>query len=398
MDSKFFDIPFRTISSDSDFCCKDGEVLISDDESVSDVFTDSSINLTDLISFALVRETLPGWHVNPDVFPMKTLIASEPSMEYWTKLASQLLSRFISEADNNSLFVAPFYVMAAWKTKSGNFLSPSQPRFMIPNSSVPLVATDGDIRSSELDFKVAGALGCLYFKMKTSEILRDYIGKIDSLVILVSSPAQSYDSYHSFLPEKHVTTVSFCESLDPKTGEIAKRRICTETLGLAWKANESETIKSNTLKFYPFAEVPLSEVDLAREWTRCEPINSDYKEIKASYSYDEILKSSNDFKGGLTIIEGNDEEIDITTRPLKLSGAGKLKRVTKIYLRGKYTPGNLKIKVLASRDMLKWWCISSRKGGTVVSLPGSLFRFYKVNVSGFLAQGENLQGIVCETN
>ena len=46
--------------------------------------------------------------------------------------------------------------------------------------------------------------------------------------------------------------------------------------------------------------------------------------------------------------------------------------------------------------MLKWWCISRREGGTMVVLPRSVFRFYKVGITGMLQQGETLEGLAVE--
>lgn len=397
MSSKIFDIPFRTKSNNSDFICKDGEILEYDNATLNDgLNTDVSLENLPVpeTDFALVRTVLPGWHINPDVFPSKTLIASNPSMEYWTKLGAQLLSQFQSEASLQKLFVAPFYVLAVWKTMDGHYVSPSSPLMLVPNSNVPLVATNSDIDSKELDFKIAGAVCSLYFRIKAPETLRDWVGKISSLELLVSGPLQTYDTFHAFLPYKHVTTDSYCESLDLKSGEIAKRRICTETLNLAWKANTSSAGSSTGtgIKYQSFASIPFGDIDLYDSW---KPVPLSFTlEENQKISYEEIEKGSSVASVSLPVqIEGKGETVRIITRPIKLSGGGKLKIVDKVHLRGDYDPALLTILIHGSRDMLTWWCISKRKGVSVVSLPRSRFRFFKIEVVGYLAKSHKLQGL-----
>ncbi|MCH5242324.1 MAG: hypothetical protein J1F67_07850 [Muribaculaceae bacterium] len=406
------DLPFRSPSSASDFSCKDGEItsLIP--------YPSSGSLITPDIDFAIVRDRLPGWHLHPDQYPMKTLIASDPSMEYWTSLGAQLLSQFQSEAANQGLFVSPFYVMAAWKTYEGYHLSPTRPVLLTPNSEVPLVATDGDINATELEFKIAAAVCSLYFRMRAPEVLRDWVGIIESLDIFVSEPLYSYNTFKAFLPYKHVTTDNSCECLDLNSGEITTKRICTDTLTLAWKANLGGTGMGDThssifamlistngltmssgsatkdkelgverLHMIRIASVPLSEVDLKDKWSPLSFIN----EPQPLPNNTVTLK-----EGQELIIQGMDREISLSTRPLKLTKAGEFKRLVRAYLRGNFTPENLTFSFYGSYDMLTWWKISERKGGAVLAFPSSRFRFFRAEVKGILASGENLQGISIE--
>lgn len=394
MSSKFFDIPFRKISSDSDFICKDGEIFLADNVIIKEGQDTAFPYLEGLdthppvpeVDFALVRTTLPGWHIHPDNYPVKTLPASDPSMEYWTKLGAQLLSQFRSEADMQNKFVSPFYAMAVWKTVTGHYLSPSLRQLMTPNSAVPLVATDGEITAKELEFKIAGAVCDLYIKMRAPEILRDWVGKIASLELLVSNNLHSYDSFQAFLPSKHVTTDSYCESLDLSTGVIAKRRICTDTLSLAWKANTRELRDEiQGIKYYCIASIPLGEVDLYEDWKSIGDKGFGIRDYGFGIN-DEGLSMT-------CAVWGTGEEMRLVTRPIKLSGAGELKKVRWIALRGNYDPSKLTVTIHASRDMMQWWPVAKRKGGTVLFLPHSSFRFYKIEISGHLAETQNLQGL-----
>ena len=407
MSFNIFDIPFRTRSSESDFLCKDGEISSGTDP----LLGDNTEAPTPEISFFLVRDILKGWHNHPDVYPAAILAASEPSMEYWTNLGARLLMSFQAEASEQSLFVTPFFVTAAWKTVTGIYLKPSPPQIMIPNSKAPLVTTAEEINKQEPEFRVAGAVCSLCMKMKAPEVLRDWVGKIASLEILVSDSLHTYDTLRTFMPRRRVTTDAWCRSLDPITGETADRRICTDTLPLAWTtattgeiiqttATSAETLRN--LHFHPFFSVPLSEADRLESLTKCTPdsdIGFRLIPTEGDLTYAQILNSSKPAQiSRPVIIEGNGGEIDITTRPLKFSGAGTLKKVRRIYLRGDYEPERLTISVYASRDMLKWWRVSVRSGGTVAALPPTPFRFYKLRIEGVLAEGFNLQGFTVETD
>lgn len=417
MDRKFFDIPFRNRTPDSDFHCPDGEIsdisnarIICSDGEMLDA--DSFLNQGELwtsetvpvpqISFALLRDILPGWHANYNIYPSKTLIASQPSMEYWTSLAGQLLERFQSEATLENLFVSPFYATAAWRMSDGTLRAPAEGTLLIPNSDVPLVATEGSPEAEELEIRVAGAVCRLLVKMPLQEVLRDWVGRIKSLEILVSSPLQRYETLTSFIPERRATTAAFCESLDLDSGEISRRRICSDILPLAWKAyvrgtsnwDSSEGFEER--KFYRFASIPLGEIDLLKDWktpgvTGPGEIVFGLNNKGVAYS---VLQEPGKgaMKSKTVTVEGIGEEMRLVTRPLKLSGAGELKVARKLFLRGNYDPSSISIAVSASREMLHWQTISKRKGGTMAMLPCSPFRFYRLEVSGRLAPGETLEG------
>lgn len=424
MDSKFFDIPFRTPCEEGDFNCKDGELEflniggieewnlnnggLTDGDKEGTTGSERDI-LTPVVDFAGVRDVLKGWHINSDQFPAKTLVASEPSMEYWTKLAAGLLNQFQSEAFLQNLFVAPFYVTAAWKMKEGVYLKPAKATLIIPNSEVPPVATDSLIEKEELEFRIAAALCTLYMKMEAPESLRDMVGKIVSLEVFISRPLHTYDSFRTFVPARRVVTNAYCESLNLTTGKISRERVCTETLPTAWIAGlkgqkmEDETDRAEgsqnyrEREFYTFASIPLGDVDLATEWIRIDKYVegnwSSPEERGEGIRYCDIGQSLRKGKSSAYVVEGKEGEVALTTRPLKLSGAGMVKNVSRIYLRGKYQPEKMTIRVYGSRDMLVWWCISQRKGGSVAMLPKTGFRFYKIEVKGYLSIGEKLEGI-----
>ena len=411
MGKKYIDVPLRSKSEETDFFCKDGEI-----ESVSGVrfkmcdsgeseepevsYREGSGNDTAPVpdvDFALVRDVLPGWHVNYDQFPVKTIIASEPSMEYWNSMGAQLLSQFVTEASSQDLYVSPFYVMGAWKGVDGRYICHSDPVMLIPNSKIPLVATDGDTGSTELEMKIAGAVCSLYFRMRAPEVLRDWVGRIASLEILVSEPLYKYDTYHAFIPSKHVNSDNHCVSLDPTTGEIAGRLVCSETLKLAWKWNVEYRIHNtelrmnqipNGMKFYPVGSVTLGDVDLKGEWEKVS--GKEYTSGSMVYGAGETGRSDSNL-----MVVGKGEGISLLTRPIKLGSAGELKHLRRVRLRGNYDSNKLEFRIEGSHDMLEWWCIARRKG-SVVALGCHGFRFYRIRITGKLEEGENLQGVSIE--
>lgn len=390
------DIEFRSQSRASDFACKDGEIegLGADNH----FFNREEESLRPLRSVALewglVRERLGGWHLLADSFPAKPVLASEPSMEYWNEMAARVLGQFHSDATVAGQFVFPFMVTGAWRLTDGSYAWHTSPVTLTPNSGVPPVCTNGDITSTELEMKVAAAVCGLRFKMPLSEVLRDFTGVVESLDIFVSEPLLRYDSYHSCIPSRRVGSDIWCECIDPESGEIVRQRVSDVELPLAWKSNESWA-DTKDLNFRRFASVPLGELDRAFEWSDIERIGGTiygfsgeqvkYSAIEARGAYPE--------KSVATVIEGFGEMIDVTTRPLKLGDAGKLKRVRCVRLRGSYNPRELTISVYGSRDMQKWWLLSKRKGGTMVMLPCSPFRFFKASFQGLLGEGETLQGL-----
>ena len=394
MVNKIFDIPFRSFSTDSDFVCMDGEVAMMAGSGLSSgENTGKTTPPVPDIDFALTREVLAGWHAMADNFPAKTLTATEPTMEYWNKLASQLLGRFQSEAASQKMFVSPFYVTAVWKTKDGIYLSPTEPLLMIPNSEVPAVTTDSDVKKEELEFRIAAAVCGLKFRMRAPEILRDFVGEIVSLEIMTSEPLYNYHNFPTALPTRNLNTESYCRSLDPETGEITDQRVCTATLDNAWTI-PYPTIKTSELNYYRFASVPLSEVDRFENWGMEYIIRNIEKESKG-IKYQTLQQGLEDLSTSLRCItiRGDGSKIDITTRPLKLSGAGIFNRIRKVFLRGHFDPTPLTVKVYGSRDMNRWWSIGIRKGGAMVQLPPSMFRFYKISVSGVLPEDETLEGL-----
>ena len=399
MAKKIFDIPFRWRTNNSDFLCNDGELesVPSPDENFGDnqLFPTSPgfsyddklpASLQSLTSFALKRTTLPGWNINPDQYPMKTLVASEPSMEYWNKLTAQLLGRFQSEAASQNLFTAPFYAKAAWKLTTGQYISITDPFLLTPNSQIPVVTTDGNILADEVKFKVAGAVCSLTLKMTAPEWLRDWVGIIEALEIFVSNPLIKYDSLTSLLPSKNVTTDNYCEAIDPVSGNVKRTRVCTESLPIGWKAAKLETLKETS--YIRYASIPLADVDLLRDRS-----SLDAWVTPAGEEFNSSLSSSSD-KSKFTdpvIIFGRNETVNLKTRPIKLSSPGELKRVSQIFLRGHFSPQSITFTAYGSRDMLHWWKIATTRGN-ILQLPRSSFRFFSLEISGLLAEGETLEG------
>lgn len=416
MGSKFFDLQFLTRSDSSDFSCKDGEIESCEglriEAAGQRIDTDGKYSHTTAgtaeippipqVEFALKRTILPGWHSYPDLYPAKTVAATKPTMDYWNKMASSILLRFQSEASIHNLFVNPFFAMAVWKMTDGSRLSATNPQLLIPNSKVPLVSTDGDVSDDELNLRVTGAVTQLWLKMQAPEILRDWVGKIAGLEILVSDPVQSYNSGRDFIPVKNVSTDSWCESLDAATGIISRERVCSENQPLAWVVpglgvtHPENSSPDSATKFYPFAIVPPRDVDLAEQWTAAgdDGVGTTIAGSSlAGFKYESLLSTgSTDSTPKEAVLYGTGSEFELMTRPLKLTGAGRFKRGHRVYLRGNFDRRRITISVYGSRDMQNWYCVARRTGGAVVVLPPTYFRFFKIGATGMLRRGEELQG------
>lgn len=409
MGSNFFDLPFLLPTPVSEFCCKDGEISIAENVTVfcdgteTDI-SDSLFDYTDQpplpeVDFALSRSVLAGWHLSTDQFPNKILATVDSSMEFLTDMASRLLLQFKSDASYQNMFVSPFFAMAAWKSVSSRYLRTSEPVLLVPNSRIPLVASEGVTASEEITMKIAGAVCSLNFRFHLNEQLRDWVGKISSLDILVSESLHNYNSLTTLFPSRRATTDSWCESLDRNSGTISRKRLTSETFPLAWQAadfGKDFTItdaSGSSLKYYPFASVDLGDVDLAQTWKvpgndigrflynpKTGFTQSDLTEVKAVRNRSVILK-------------GEGKEINLKTRVLKLGSGAKLKRISAVRLRGFYDDSKITLTVEGSRDMRHWWIISKRKGGGVARIGTASFRFFRVAVTGVLRNGDQLHGI-----
>lgn len=426
MSSKYFDIPFLPRSHRSDFSCKDGEISSAKNLLINGVDAEAFISSSLIgsgsypseegginvppepeVDFAMVRTTLNGWHVSPDDFPSLTLSAKEPTMEYWNDLVRGLLTQFKTEVRSQHLFVAPFFVMAAWKTVAGTYLNSTKPLLMIPNSELPWIGTYDSTDASEVNFKIAAAVGSLYFKIKAPEVLREWVGIISSLEILVSSPLIEFSNDQPSLPVRRVSPTTFSRCLDLTTGKISDERITTVTFPQAWKGvsnysgtftgiESSEITEISTMKFYPFASVPLGEVDRATVWGAAGLRGIGdflYGYSRDGIKYSALLGIPETASPKDIIITGEGKSFSLTTRPLKLTKGGEFKMCRFIYLRGHYTSSNITLEVEGSRDMQKWWKIAKSTGNTVAVLPHTYFRFFRVSVTGVLGMDETLEGL-----
>lgn len=639
MEDKIYDIPFIARTEASDFACRDGEIESAENLIITDSAPSSSDGeeanaipfgfqkdfKTEFppvpdIRFALLRETLPGWHLNPDQYPSVQMECANPSLDNWGKMALQALSAFYDQASTANLFVAPFLVLAVWKSPEGNYISPSSPVLMIPNSEPILASTVGNTDSEELDVRIPSALCSLYHKITLPETLRDWVGKIDCLEILISDPLFRFDSSQAMIPARRQTASAFSLSLDSLSGSASERKVCTDTLTTVWKPQTIIDSLARLYQFHTFASFPLGELKTLASYQKTKPlfdsietalkteamvpsyspnsivgaegaidfkgrkilwnpykISPDYQPLNqvmcessdsvlprwvfhpdpdaTEYHYTDrggvgrkislkrhpflygsyfdgglssnldefevvatqdstgnktelegyILDSEQDepfaftdkglqnlavgriialcrafrsaglvatvsptlyvfsetgiylFKenssgiwsdagllaryvlknpesiliypqtisfvtvSGETVtiegtkvkavsstegssstitkvsVVGTGEDGTLTTRPLKLSGAGELKRVRKVFLRGYFDPMEITMTLLGSRDMRNWYILAVREHGSVLSLLGSPCRFYKVKIIGTLSPSSSLQGLSIET-
>lgn len=315
MSDKTYDIPFLAPSESNDFACRDGEIESADNM----IFTESDLSSENggtnaipldfqkdfkteippipAIRFALLRETLPGWHLNPDQYPSLRMECSNPSLENWSKMASRALSAFYSQASEANLFVTPFLVLAAWKTRGGAYVSPSAPVLMIPNSEPIVASTEGSTSSESLDIHIPAAVCSLCHKIVLPEVLREWVGKIESLEILISDPLFHFDSSEALIPTEKLTTAAFTLSLDSLNGSASERKVCTDTLSTAWQSQTDINSLSQLYQFHTFASFPLSELKTIDTYQKTIPL---YSSVEITLKGDGIIPSysANSIVGG----------------------------------------------------------------------------------------------------
>ena len=112
---------------------------------------------------------------------------------------------FVQSAHEHNKFVYPFFVRYALKTKSGQYICPSTPALMIPNTQqAPCPFIDGDNLVFDGDyyarakFNVRAFVGQLYFKIANSsaafaDIIDSIKDVVDSVVIAVTPPVYTYN-------------------------------------------------------------------------------------------------------------------------------------------------------------------------------------------------------------
>lgn len=414
MDGKFFDIPFLPLSALSDFACKDGEIasfsgcIMTDRSAIYPPSGDqpSSGLLQELlgerppapeVTFALSRAVLPGWHINYDAYPLKHMNCSSPSAENWGEIATELLDRFETEALGQNLFTSPFLVMAAWRLKNGALLSPSSPVVMVPNSTFPLVSTAGSIDSSSLDLRVIAALCSLFWKISLPEKLREWVGKIEGIEILLSRQQKFYDPSRKFLYATRVSPQGYSLSLDPATSSIVSTPVCTEVQPVAWiPVAAGPEVAGSSLSsldsFFTVSSIPLGSLVPIGDF---QPVDHNCGNLAYIYSNNPSLrdisaKSDSVIKYPLFMAIGG--EISLITRPMKLSDAGLFKRVRKAFLRGNFIPQEINLSVYGSRDMRHWYLIGKRSGGSVLFLNPVSSRFLKLKIEGTPSAGSTFEG------
>lgn len=296
MKEKYFDLPFKSRSMESDFNCKDGELdsfeglspvfgSESDDAPEENPGSDADAMLPGYtldyrpsipdppeISFSLVESVLKGWQVSVDSYPAMTVATDDTTIEGMGKMAARLLSRFKADARDRNLFTSPFLAIAVWKLESGAFVSPSLPVMLIPNSSRPAVAATAGLENTESEFRITAASGKLFSRISLPESLREWTGKIESLEIMVSRQMRLYDEDNGMVFGKRVTCDSFSLMMDPSTGISTEKAVCMETLSQGWKPAEApwsvkESTPAGLHTFFTVASIPLEELRPSESFT-----------------------------------------------------------------------------------------------------------------------------------
>ena len=323
MEGKYYDIPFQGPTALSDFACKDGEiekasgVVITsgnDEENTGTEGSEPYQFIKDFSpelppapepEFALKRSVLTGWHLYPDAFPAKDVIQTDLSPEGWGKTAKTILKNFMDEARNKCLLVQPLLMLAVWRLKSGGYISPSSPQLLIPDSEAPTV-TVSSIDRNDTELKIAASLCRIVWRIRVPETMRDFIGRISSLEIMISRPLQLYDPDSDFIYTRRYTPQNFSACINEETGMPEEKEVCTVNLDHAWlpqggTGSISETSVASLTEFFSLASIPLGALQSSYEFRELEydfqSLNEVYTGVSYTPSY--AMFSLKSAKGGI---------------------------------------------------------------------------------------------------
>lgn len=208
-----------------------GDCLCSDGE----VASLSGCRLSDLkpeVSFRLERAVLPGWHHHPDILPAMEVASPGDSSESWGARALTLLNDFADAAARNSLFVEPFFAMAALRLYDGSRVSPTSPVLLIPNSSAPAVAGSPDFDAPDMKMQIAAAVCRLKVTVAKPQYSAEW-RKVAAIEIFVTPAIHLWFRKEAPVPYHRLAPEVFSLSVDT-SGELREHRVTDSRLPMAW--------------------------------------------------------------------------------------------------------------------------------------------------------------------
>ena len=275
-------IPFRSKSCSGPYLCRDGELEICEgfhtvsssenplaqsedgEEGTVLIEKDYTIPAPPLpdVSFRLRGATLSGWHIHPDMTPSRTVRAGKKTDD-WSNEAKEILTSFLEEASGNNLFLRPFFVIAAWKLTDGNYLTPTPPLLMLPNSEAPLISAGASDDIEELEFSVHWMVCRLQYSFRLHPIPEYFRGKIEGLSIMASDPLQLFDLSQGLKDMRPASTANYSHYYDESTGLCQEKRLTSATFPRGWKPRPTSgwSQREGLLSLTEFREISLIDME-----------------------------------------------------------------------------------------------------------------------------------------
>lgn len=187
------------------------------------------------VEFGLARRIVAGWHNHLSNPPSAIVAAGKPTEDDWGVRAMETLSRYSDDATAQGLFVAPFFVIYAFRMHDGNRILPGPPMLMIPNSSAPEIGCAGNWESAEMKMTIAAAACSLQFRVNGSAAVKASGCGITHLDILVSPPVMTHDLQGKPVCRHRRVPTVFSHSLGPDD-TCREHLVYEDSFPVGWQA------------------------------------------------------------------------------------------------------------------------------------------------------------------
>lgn len=282
MKSKTITIPLRLPSATDEWLAPDGEVasysnMTATDDDLRPDTTPAplpemafTLNLPPAPKpeFSLLRTTLPGWHINPETLPTKAVKITDRNPI--DKAVRDMLEELEEDAEDNNLFIHPFFVISAYRLQNGSHILPSPPILMIPNSGPLLVETGEEDSEGNIRMNVAAAVCRLQWRLSLPGPLENPEGKISHLDILISRPLPMHNPASQLEDFRNITPDIFTHSLRPD-GLAGEHRVTSSVFAAAkgYKTLTTAAFTSVLLAitdFHCLSEIPVEALTATEEF------------------------------------------------------------------------------------------------------------------------------------
>lgn len=183
------------------------------------------------VVFGLERTRIDSMQPSAMLFPRLTVTAREKTDSAWGSAAMDVLAEAMSRAARANLLTQPVLALAAWRLPDGNFIRPSLPVLLVPNSLAPLLAGQTGDDREEMEIAAVMAVCRLQVKIMppSSPLPLD-----TTLALFLSDPIPLYDPKATPQGHHRITHGAWSHSLRPD-GTCCEHSVAADTFVRAWK-------------------------------------------------------------------------------------------------------------------------------------------------------------------